>query len=78
MLVRYRYLKERGIVNDRMALARAIEKYDFPKPMALGENTLAWQLEEVESWLASRPRRTPKTGAKKAALHDLASAPEVV
>lgn len=67
MLVRYRYLKERGIVNDRMALARAIEKYDFPKPMALGENTLAWSLEEVEIWLKSRPRRMPKTGAKKPA-----------
>ena len=65
MLVRYRYLKERGIVNDRMALARAIDKYDFPKPIALGENTLTWQLSEVESWLKSRPQRTPKTGAKK-------------
>jgi hypothetical protein len=48
-----------------MQLARAIERYDFPKPVALGENTLAWPLEEVESWLASRPRRSPKTGAKK-------------
>src|SRR5664279_3527459 len=67
MLVRYRYLKDHGIVNDRMALARAIEKYNFPRPVALGENTLAWDLSEIESWLASRPRRAPKTGAKKPA-----------
>ena len=64
-LVRFRYLQEHGIVNDRMALARAIQKYGFPKPVALGENTLAWRSEEVETWLDSRPRRTPKTGASK-------------
>jgi predicted DNA-binding transcriptional regulator AlpA len=68
MLVRYRYLKDHGIVNDRMALALAIEKYNFPRPVALGENTLAWDLSEIESWLASRPRRTPKTGSKKPML----------
>jgi hypothetical protein len=48
-----------------MQLARAIERYGFPKPVDLGENTLAWQLDEVENWLKSRPRRTPKTGASK-------------
>ena len=63
--VRYKYLEENGIISNRMQLARAIERYDFPKPVALGENTLAWRLEEGESWLASRPRRVPKTGAKK-------------
>ncbi|PNE10415.1 MAG: hypothetical protein CR217_14440 [Beijerinckiaceae bacterium] len=42
-----------------MALARAIDHYGFPKPIALGDNTLAWDLEkEVEPWLNSRPRRT--------------------
>ena len=48
-----------------MALARAIEWYGFPRPIALGANTLAWNLEEVQAWLASRPRVSPKTGAKK-------------
>ena len=48
-LVRFRYLHEQGIFNDRGALARAIDHYGFPKPMALGDNTLAWDLEkEVE------------------------------
>ena len=55
-LVRFRYLQEQGIFNDRMALARAIDHYGFPKPIALGDNTLAWDLEkEVEPWLKSRP-----------------------
>jgi hypothetical protein len=68
MFVRFRYLQENGIVKDRMALARAIERYGFPKPVTLGENTLAWSLDEVEAWIASRPRRIPKTGAKKATV----------
>lgn len=62
--VRYKYL-DNGIISNRMQLARAIERYGFPKPVALGENTLAWHLEEVENWLETRPRRTPKTGAQK-------------
>jgi hypothetical protein len=71
-LVRFRYLQEEGYIKDRMALARAIEGYGFPKPIALGANTLAWRLEEVENWVASRPRRTPKTGARKKVMeaHD--------
>jgi hypothetical protein len=75
-LVRFRYLQEQGIFNDRMALARAIDHYGFPKPMALGDNTLAWDLEkEVEPWLKSRPRRTPKCAALKrpAAVVEVAS-----
>lgn len=68
MLVRYRYLEEQGIISNRMQLARAIEKYGFPRPIAIGANTLAWEREEVETWLKSRPRRTPKTGARPSAI----------
>jgi predicted DNA-binding transcriptional regulator AlpA len=64
-LVRYRYLKEEGIISDRMALARAIDWYGFPRPIALGANTLAWDLDEVKAWITSRPRVAPKTGAKR-------------
>jgi hypothetical protein len=65
MFVRYAYLEQHGIITNRMQLARAIERYDFPKPVALGANTLAWDLDEVQAWIASRPRRAPKTGDKK-------------
>jgi hypothetical protein len=77
-LVRYKQLHEEGIIPDRMALARKIENEGFPKAIAMGPNTLCWDYDQVLAWVAARPRRAPKTGAKKAALHDLASAPEVV
>jgi hypothetical protein len=67
VFVSYKYLEQHSIVTNRMCLARAIENYGFPKPIALGANRLAWRLDEVEEWLKSRPRRTPKTGAKKTA-----------
>ncbi len=67
MFVSYKYLEQHSIVTNRMCLARAIENYGFPKPFALGTNRLAWRLDEVEAWIAARPRRTPKTGAKKPA-----------
>jgi hypothetical protein len=56
MLVRFSYLKENGIVHDRMALQRAY-KNGFPQPIQLGENTIAWRLSEVEAWVASRQRK---------------------
>ena len=68
--VRFRYLQENGIVNDRMALARAIERYGFPQAVALGANTLAWDLAAVDAWIAARPRVTPKTGEKKPAASE--------
>jgi predicted DNA-binding transcriptional regulator AlpA len=58
----YKYLEQNKIVTNRMCLARAIELYGFPKPVALGANRLAWHLDEVQAWIASRPRRAPKTG----------------
>jgi predicted DNA-binding transcriptional regulator AlpA len=64
--VNYRYLEDEGIMPNRMTLARSIEQLGFPKPVELGKNRIAWNLDEVRAWLASRPRRTPKTGARKA------------
>jgi Prophage CP4-57 regulatory protein (AlpA) len=63
MFVRYKYLEENGIIHDRVALARAIENLGFPKPIALGPNTLAWRLSEVEDWIQSRPRVSTKANA---------------
>jgi hypothetical protein len=64
--VTYRFLEEEGIMPNRMTLARSIAQLGFPKPVELGVNRIAWDLDEVRAWLASRPRRTPKTGAKNA------------
>jgi hypothetical protein len=57
-------MKERGYFNDRTAAARAIDR-GFPAPIEFGPNTLAWDLDEVEEYVSSRPRRVPKTGAAK-------------
>jgi Prophage CP4-57 regulatory protein (AlpA) len=60
-LVSYEFLRENGIFANRVTLARAIESYGFPKPLALGSHRIAWRLQEVERWLDMRPRRQPKT-----------------
>jgi Prophage CP4-57 regulatory protein (AlpA) len=65
LFITYRYLENHGIIPNRTTLARSIAQLGFPKPVELGANRIAWDLGEVEAWLASRPRRTPKTGASK-------------
>lgn len=65
--VNYRYLEDEGIMPNRMTLARSIAQLGFPKPVELGKNRIAWDLEEVRAWLASRPRRNPKCDAAKKA-----------
>ena len=63
--VNYRYLESEGIMPNRMTLARAIDQLGFPKPIALGQQRFAWDLDEVQAWLGLGPRRAPKTGATK-------------
>jgi len=55
---------------NRMTPARSIAQLGFPKPVELGANRIAWNLDEVRDWLASR--RTPKVcGGKKSVSKDL-------
>ncbi len=65
MLLRFKDLQATGVVSNRHDLARKIEFDQFPRPIELSSNKIAWQESEVDEWLASRPRRTPKTGASK-------------
>ncbi len=60
-LLRYRDLVDRGIVSNRMTLHRWIVGNDFPKPIKIGPNSIAWRVDDVESWLAERARasKTP-------------------
>jgi predicted DNA-binding transcriptional regulator AlpA len=57
--VNYRFLEDEGIMPNRVTLSRSIAQLGFPKPVELGKNRIAWDLDEVRAWLASRPRRTP-------------------
>ena len=54
-------LREQGVRNvlggvGRTTLWRWIREGRFPKPVRLGANCVAWRSDEVEAWLASRPR----------------------
>lgn len=40
----------------KTTLWRWIREGRFPKPVRLGSNCVAWRSDEVEAWLASRPR----------------------
>ena len=58
-MLRFRDLKARGIVGNRVTLARWIREQHFPGPLQLGANSIAWDERDVESWLASRRRPAP-------------------
>jgi predicted DNA-binding transcriptional regulator AlpA len=58
-LLRFRDLKDRGIVNSWPMLRRRIERDGFPLGRMLGPNTRAWTETEVEEWLKSRPTAGP-------------------
>jgi predicted DNA-binding transcriptional regulator AlpA len=48
---------EKGIDYCRDHLRRKVKAGEFPKPVALSDRRIAWREEEVDEWLASRPRR---------------------
>jgi hypothetical protein len=54
-LVRFRHLKERGIVENWPQLKRLIENCGFPSGRYLGPNSRAWFEDEIDEWLNSRP-----------------------
>jgi hypothetical protein len=61
--LRFRDLKERGIVNNWPSLKHRIEKNGFPPGQLIGDNARAWREDEVQRWLDNRPS-APKPGPK--------------
>ena len=55
VLLRFRDLKERGIVNNHVTLIRWIRREGFPPGLMLGPNTRVWREADIEAWLDSRP-----------------------
>ena len=53
-LIRFQGLVEREIVKNRVTLQRWIKNNQFPKPIRLGPNSVAWRLSAIEKWLAAR------------------------
>ena len=62
-LLRFRHLKERGIVDNRTTLGRWIKRHGFPPGILIGPNSRAWTEEVIEAWLAERARASAGTEA---------------
>jgi hypothetical protein len=67
-LLRFRGLRERGIVNSWPQLKRLQELYGFPLGRMLSPNVRAWSEDEIDAWIESRPieNTRPLQGAPKA------------
>ncbi len=52
--IRYPELIARGIVNNRMTLARWTRDLGFPAPIVLGPRTRVWSEDLVNAWIESR------------------------
>jgi len=54
-------------VRARTGLARStiylfMERGDFPAPVSLGPRAVGWLADEIDAWIAERPRRTRAPG----------------
>ena len=49
---------ERRTGRSRAQRWRDIRNETFPAPVQLGPNSIGWFEDEIEDWLAARPRRT--------------------
>ncbi|PWT73229.1 MAG: hypothetical protein C5B46_05665 [Proteobacteria bacterium] len=58
-LLRFRDLKERGIVNNWPTLRNRIAKYGFPPGRMTGPNERTWVEAEIDAWIKSRPTVGP-------------------
>ena len=73
--LRFKDLRARGIVNNRPALTRLIEKHGFPPGFLLSENCRVFDEDETQRWLDERaanaanqaPKRVPGRKATRAA-----------
>ena len=53
--VRFRDLRNAGIVDNWEQLRNLVADYHFPPGMLLSPNTRVWDIKDVRAWLASRP-----------------------
>jgi predicted DNA-binding transcriptional regulator AlpA len=53
--VRFRDLRTSGICDNWQQLFRLIEDHGFPAGRLISPNCRAWTVDEVTSWIASRP-----------------------
>ncbi len=62
VFVLYPELRTRhGIPWTRVGLNRIIARGDFPQPVRITAQRIAWRLDEIEAWKASRERQRPQS-----------------
>jgi hypothetical protein len=66
LIYRHRDLRDRGIDYTQKHIRTLEAQGKFPKRFALGEHSVAWVAEEVDSWIhekirAARPAAKPAT-----------------
>jgi predicted DNA-binding transcriptional regulator AlpA len=69
-LLRFRDLKARGIVKNRMTLKRRVKKDGFPPGRMTGPNERSWTDDEIAAWVNSRPIEGPKLKGAAKAKHE--------
>jgi prophage regulatory protein len=47
---------QKGIGYCRDHLRRKVRSGEFPKPISLSNRRIAWREDEIDEWLATRPR----------------------
>jgi predicted DNA-binding transcriptional regulator AlpA len=58
--LRFKDLKQRGIVRNWTTLARLMREQGFPAGTRVGAQTRAWEEAEVTAWLDSRRIASPR------------------
>jgi hypothetical protein len=53
--IRFRDLRNAGIVDNWEQLSRLVDYYGFPSGTLLSPNMRVWAIEDVQRWLANRP-----------------------
>jgi predicted DNA-binding transcriptional regulator AlpA len=53
-LLTFETLVELGYVNNRVTLARRIQRGEFPAPIRVGSRNVAWIKSEIDAWQAER------------------------
>lgn len=66
VLLRFAELRERGIVRNREQLRCLINEHGFPRGFLLTPNARVYDDAEVEAWLDSRRRPSPRDCALEA------------
>jgi prophage regulatory protein len=51
--------------RSRVQCWRDIKAGKFPAPVQLGPNSVGWFEDEIDAWLAARPRRTYRASVSK-------------